>query len=453
MQFVPEGWFSEPFRSSFPTFVERCILFMTTAEIIAVGSELLLGGRVDTNSLFLSEALAGQGIEVRFKSVVGDDVHDIGLALTNAARRSTLVLVTGGLGPTMDDVTREAVARATGNPLRLRPSALAFIKTRLHAAGRRVSENQRRQALLPAGAVLLRNAAGIAPGFALTWKRCRIFCLPGVGHEARRMWEESLLPILRREGLPSSSIETRTIHTFGLLEGEIDRRLKGLVPTASPVRLGLLASPLGVVVSLTRAETIRRGQTGKGSVAVSHAALDHLQDDIVARLAPHVFSVDGQTMEEVVGGLLLDRGFTIALAESCTGGLLTHRLTRVAGSSAYVDRGVVCYSNRAKIELLGVPVSSLKTYGAVSAPVAKSMARGIRTRSKVDVGLSVTGIAGPGGGTDHKPVGLVYVGLATPKKSYVQEFRFHGERDTIQLRSSQGALDVLRRWLCKVSWA
>ena len=424
---------------------------MPTAEIIAVGSELLLGGRVDTNSLFLSESLAEHGIEVRFKSVVGDDVDDIGVAVANAAKRAKLVLTTGGLGPTVDDVTREAVSQVTGHPLRLRPRALESIKTRLQSAGRPVTENQRRQAFLPVGAVLLANPAGIAPGFAVKWKRCRIVCLPGVSHKARRMCTESLLPILRQEGLLSSAIETRTIHTYGLLEGEIDNRLRGIITAASPFRLGLLASPLGVAVSLTRSENMERRRAGQGSPIKSAASLDSLMDEVIAKLGQHVFSIDGRTMEEMVGQHLRDRGFTIALAESCTGGLIAHRLTQVAGSSAYVDRGVVCYDNRAKIELLGVSESSLKKYGAVSAQVAKAMAKGIRTKSKVDVGLSVTGIAGPGGGTASKPVGRVYVGLATSKESYTKEFQFHGERETIKLRSSQAALDVLRRWLCHAS--
>ena len=420
---------------------------MTTAEIIAVGSELLLGGRVDTNSLFLSQSLAEHGIEVRFKSVVGDDVEDIGVAVTNAAKRTKLVLITGGLGPTVDDVTREAVAEVTGKPLRLRPRAFTSIKTRLQSAGRSVTDNQRRQAFLPTGVVLLQNPVGIAPGFALQWKRCWIVCLPGVSHEARRMCVESLLPLLRRQGLLSSAIETRTIHTFGLLEGEIDNRIAEIIPAASPFRLSLLASPLGVSVSLTQSGTTERRQAGKKNSKQSAMSLDDLMNHVIATLGQHVFSIDGQTMEEVVGRYLRDRGLTIALAESCTGGLIAHRLTQVAGSSAYVDRGVVCYSNRAKIELLGVSNALLKKHGAVSTPIAKAMAQGIRTRSKADVGLSVTGIAGPGGGTEDKPVGLVYVGLATAKKSFTKEFRFHGERATIKLRSSQGALDVLRRWL------
>lgn len=424
---------------------------MSAAEIIAVGSELLLGGRVDTNSLFLSESLAEHGIEVRFKSVVGDDVDDIGVAVTNAARRVKLVLITGGLGPTVDDVTREAVARVTGRPLRLRPYALTSIRTRLQAAGRPVTEHQRRQAFLPTSAILLRNAAGIAPGFAVQWKRCLIVCLPGVSYEVRRMCAESLLPILRREGLLSPAIETRVIHTFGLLEGEIDRRLREIIPATNPFRLGLLASPLGVSVSLTRPETTERRQAAKQNAMPSAASLDDVMGDVIAGLGQYVFSTNGRTMEEVVGQRLRARGFTIALAESCTGGLIAHRLTQVPGSSAYVDRGVVCYDNRAKVELLGVSESSLKKYGAVSAQVARDMAQGIRTRSKVNVGLSVTGIAGPGGGSARKPVGLVYVGLDTSKECHTKAFRFHGERKAIKLRSSQAALDVLRRWLCNVS--
>ena len=426
-------------------------VFMTTAEIIAVGSELLFGGRIDTNSLFLSESLAEYGIQVRFKSVVGDDVEDIGVAVTNAATRVKLVLITGGLGPTVDDVTREAVARVLGKPLRLRPRAFEFIKTRLQSAGRPVAQNQRRQAFLPTGAVLLRNPAGIAPGFALQWKRCWIVCLPGVSHEARRMCAELLLPILRKEGLLSSAIETRTIHTFGLLEGEIDSRLRGNIPAVSPFRLGLLASPLGVSVSLTKSETTERKPARKKNARQSAISLDDLMDAVITGLGQHVFSTDGHTMEEVVGQHLRARRCTIALAESCTGGLIAHRLTQVPGSSAYVDRGVVCYDNRAKIELLGVPEALLKKNGAVSAQVAKAMAQGIRTRSKVDLGLSVTGIAGPAGGTKNKPVGLVYVGLATSTGTSTKAFRFHGEREAIKLRSSQAALDVLRRWLCNSS--
>lgn len=419
------------------------------AEIIAVGSELLLGGRTDTNSIFLADMLAKQGIETRFKTVVGDDIDDMCGALTVASRRAKIVLVTGGLGPTIDDLTREAVAKVTKKPLGLRSQALRSINARFKLAGRVVSVKQRRQAFLPSGSDLLLNSAGTAPGFSLRWKRCRIFCLPGVSHEARKMFTESVLPLLVKEGVVRPGIESRSLHTFGLIEGVVDERIQGIVPEASGIQLGILASPLGVSISLTRSPT----QKNPIANAIGHKsgkrklALDVYLKEMVKKLGSVVFAFDGKTMEEIIGEALSMRGLTLALAESCTGGLIGHRLTQIAGSSAYMDRGVVCYSNRAKMDLLGVTKGLLVRHGAVSAPVAKAMAQGIRTRSKVDLGLSITGIAGPGGGTTEKPVGLVYVGLATPKKTFTKEFRFHGDRNMVKLRSSQGALDVLRRWL------
>lgn len=425
---------------------------MSKAEIIAVGSELLLGGKTETNSVFLAGLLAEQGIQVRWKTVVGDSLDDVGDAVARASARSTIVVVTGGLGPTVDDVTREAVARVTRKPLRLCPQAWRGIKTRMKSAGRAVFENQRRQAFLPEGAQLLRNSVGTAPGFFLKWKRAGVFCLPGVSHEARTTFSESVLPILRRERWLGVPAEIRTLHTFGLAEGEIDRRIGGIISPDDPIRLGLLASALGVSVSLTwfPQKEPRKRATFDDAAARSHASRDDLGkkvETIVSVLGDHVFATNGIGMEEVVGQSLQAQGLTIALAESCTGGLIGHRLTEVAGSSAYVDRGVTCYSNQSKIEFVGVPSSVLKQYGAVSGPVAKAMAEGIRSGSGADVGLSVTGIAGPGGGTRSKPVGLVYVGLSVPRQSVTKAFRFYGDRKTVKLRASQAALDVLRRWL------
>ncbi len=422
---------------------------MITAEIIAVGSELLLGGRTDTNSVFLAELLAEQGIEVRFKTVVGDEIDDMCGALTVASKRAKIVVVTGGLGPTVDDLTREAVAKVTGKSLGLRSQALRSIKARFQLAGRTVSENQRRQAFLPSGSYLLRNSAGTAPGFFLQWKRCQIFCLPGVSHEARRMFTESVVPILIKKEYVGLPIEIRTLHTFGLIEGVIDERIKGMVPASSGIRLGMLASPLGVSISLTMNHGLNvvKGKASQNGENKNKVLLELYVDEISRKLVSSVYGFDDQTMEEIIGEHLTAKGLILALAESCTGGLIGHRLTQVPGSSAYVDRGVVCYSNQAKMELLGVSERLLMKHGAVSAQVAKAMAKGIRERSAVDLGLSVTGIAGPGGGTETKPVGLVYVGLATPKKTFTKEFRFHGDRNMVKLRSSQGALDVLRRWL------
>jgi len=419
------------------------------AEIIAVGSELLLGGRTDTNSVFLAELLAKQGIECRFKTVVGDDIDDMCAALTVASKRAKIVLVTGGLGPTVDDLTREAVAKVTGQPLHLRPQALRSIQTRFKLAGRIVSKNQRRQAFLPLGADLLRNSSGTAPGFSLKWKRCRIFCLPGVSHEARKMFHESVLPLLVKEASVGGCLESRTLHTFGLTEGVIDERIHGIVPDASGIRLGILASPLGISISLNREHRDNHinVNTGKDKILKHDLSLEYYLEQLFKILGSYVYGFNGESMEEIVGKALTARGLTLALAESCTGGLIGHRLTQIAGSSVYLDRGVVCYSNQAKMDLLGVSKNLLAKHGAVSEPVAKAMAQGIRQRSSVDLGLSVTGIAGPGGGSLSKPVGLVYVGLSTPRKSFTKEFRFHGDRKMVKLRSSQGALDVLRRWL------
>jgi nicotinamide-nucleotide amidase len=230
-------------------------------------------------------------------------------------------------------------------------------------------------------------------------------------------------------------------HTFGLPEADVDAKLTGLIPKGAPVNLGLLASPMGVLVSLTT--------HGSQSAHRTHRdLLPKLADDLRSRLSDWLFTEGRDTMEEVVGRELTKRGLMVAVAESCTGGLIGHRLTQVPGSSAYMDRGAVCYSNRAKMEMLGVPAELIAQHGAVSKEVAAAMAFGIRTRANVSVGLSVTGIAGPGGGTETKPVGLVYIGLDDGTgRPTAQEFRFHGDRNVIKQRSSQAALDLLRRWL------
>ncbi|TAJ07025.1 MAG: competence/damage-inducible protein A [Nitrospirae bacterium] len=424
---------------------------MQRGEIIAIGSELLLGGRLDTNSIFLSDGLASAGIEVRFKTVVGDVEDDIVATLRTAARRADVVLLTGGLGPTSDDCTREAVARATGRPLRRRAEAVEGMRRRLAAWGRTPSAAQQRQGLIPAGAEVLANPVGSAPGFALRWKGALIAALPGVPAEAERMFAAILAPMLQREIVSGRTerperIERLVLRTVGLPESELEQRIAGLLPRSGCIRLGLLASPLGVVLSLTA--VVSESRQGRHQLD----QLERVFRTIRKKLGRHVYAEGPDTMEQVVGRYLASRGLVLALAESCTGGLIGHRLTQVPGSSAYLDRGVVCYSNRAKTELLGVPERLLITHGAVSAPVAASMAKGVRARSRASVGLSVTGIAGPGGGTAKKPVGLVYVGLDTARSkagqvSKTQAFRFHGTRETIKLRASQAALNMLREWL------
>ena len=416
------------------------------AETIAIGTELLIGGRSDSNSLFLADELGQLGIAVRFKSVVGDERQDIVMAIHTAVKRAQVIIMTGGLGPTVDDCTREAVAQATGHRLGRRKEALEGMTARLAQWGRVPNTAQLRQAMIPSGATVLKNPVGSAPGFCLRWKKALIISLPGVPREMEEMMRREVVPLLRAasesSGLPPRTpIVRQVFHTFGLAEADVDAKLQGLIPKGAPVDLGLLASPMGVLVSLTT----------KGNQSAQEKNRDlmkKLADDVRSRLGDWLFAEGRDTMEEVVGRELAKRGLTVAVAESCTGGLIGHRLTQVAGSSAYVDRGAVCYSNRAKTEMLGVPADLIIQQGAVSKEVAAAMACGIRERANVSVGLSVTGIAGPGGGTETKPVGLVYIGLdGGTGQPIAQEFRFHGDRNVIKQRSSQAALDLLRRWL------
>ncbi|HET7057844.1 MAG TPA: competence/damage-inducible protein A [Nitrospiraceae bacterium] len=420
---------------------------MKRGEIIAVGSELLIGGRLDTNSVFLSERLGALGIEVRFKSVVGDSEDDIVAVLTTATRRADIVILTGGLGPTSDDCTRQAVARAVNHPLRRRAEALAGMSARLAGWGRTPTVAQLKQTLIPSGADVLANPVGSAPGFSLQWNGSFIAVLPGVPREAEAMFDEAVVPQLVGNGTRDETrIERRLLHTFGLFESDIDRRLSDLMKRHRSIQLGLLASPLGVTISLMTSVTPTRT-----------ALLDRLVQAVKRRLHRHLYAEGSETMEEVVGRQLAKQGMTLAVAESCTGGLIGHRLTQVPGSSGYFDRGAITYSNQAKHDVLGVPLALLRRYGAVSSHVAAAMAKGVRLKSCTDIGLSVTGIAGPGGGTANKPVGLVYIGLnvKAPRRSSQQsltaEFRFHGDRHTIKMRASQAALNMVRLWLADMA--
>ena len=348
--------------------------------------------------------------------------------------------MTGGLGPTVDDCTREAVAQAAGRRLARRKEAFEGMQARLAQWGRVPNKGQLRQALIPSGASVVPNPVGSAPGFWLSWRGALLIALPGVPGEMAAMMRETVVPLLASQvpQAPGRSIRRLIFHTWGIPEADVDAKLLGLIPHAIPVDLGLLASPMGVLVSLTV----------KPRTATGDDALVSISNDVRARLQEWIFAEGQESMEEVVGRLLAKQHRTVALAESCTGGLIGHRLTQVPGSSSYMDRGVICYSNRAKVELLGVRPELIEQHGAVSAEVAAAMAKGVRERSGVSVGLSVTGIAGPGGGTTAKPVGLVYIGLnADDGTSLVKEHRFHGDRTVIKQRSSQAALDLLRRWL------
>lgn len=415
------------------------------AEILAVGTELVWGGRAESNSLFLSRELGEAGIPVRRKVVVCDEQEEIIHALTDAAQQSQVVVVTGGLGPTFDDLTREAVAKTVGVPLRQRTPALRMIQSQLALRGRSLAPMQRRQARLPVGAFLLPNSVGTAPGFYLFWKKCLIVVLPGVPHEARVMFERQVLPLLHARFGSRQALKRWVFQTFGLAESEVQKAIQPWLRHYPDVQVGLSATPLGV--------SVMGYQRVRSSSRRTITPIDRQFDSFAARvkkiLGSFVYSEGEEVMEQVVGWALADHGLRIATAESCTGGLIGHRLTQVPGSSRYLDRGVVCYSNQAKIDWLGVPGRLLAKHGAVSAPVAKAMAHGIRIRAGTDMGLSVTGIAGPDGGTKAKPVGLVFIGLDTKKGHVTQKYHFHDDRNGVKLRASQAALNMVRLWLAK----
>lgn len=414
-----------------------------TAETIAIGSELLVGGRSDGNSLFLADALAAIGIEVRFKTIVGDDQSDIAEVLKTACHRAGIVIMTGGLGPTVDDCTREAVASVTGFRLARRKEAFESMRARLAQWGRTPNRGQLRQALIPSRATVLPNPVGSAPGFALTWRNARVFALPGVPSEMQAMMQKSVIPFLadqleRSKQARPHPITRLILHTWGLPESDVNAKLQGLIPKRTPIALGLLASPTGVLVSLTT----------RAHPSIKEAVLLSLAEGVRTRLHEWIYAEGQDTLEEVVGRLLRQQKLTVAVAESCTGGLIGYRLTQVPESSAYVDRGALCYSNQAKTDMLGVPAPLIEQHGAVSREVAEAMARGMRDGAGVSVALSVTGIAGPGGATETKPVGLVYIGLDGGGDDVMaKEFRFNGDRSAIRQRAAQAALDMLRRWL------
>ena len=413
---------------------------LPSAEIIAIGSEFLHGGRIESNSLFLAEGLGQCGIEVQWKTLVGDNVDQIVLAIRTAIRRATVVILTGGLGSTLDDCTRDAVSKLTGKSLRCRRLALRKLTTLYAARGRILTKAVSRQAYLPTGAHMLVNPVGSAPGFLLEWKGAVIMALPGVAKEARAIFETEGREQVASQFPNSTVLQQRVLSTVGLTELEIDNRLKPILQHASSVQCSLLASTLGVTVVVR--QWIPR-QHEKKQVNTINSLLPH----IIHVLGDSVYAEDQQTMEEVIGAQLKSTSSSITLAESCTGGLIGHRLTQVPGSSAYVNRGLVCYSNQAKHELLNIPKDLLRRYGAVSAAVAQAMAMGARRQSRSDLALSVTGIAGPDGGSKRKPVGLVFIAVDGVRGPRTQRFQFYGDRQDVKMRASQAALNLLRLYL------
>jgi nicotinamide-nucleotide amidase len=410
---------------------------MLNAEIIAVGSEMLTPYRVDTNSLWLTEQLNALGIEVKLKIIVGDDHARLEETVRDGLKRSEVIIATGGLGPTEDDITRNVFARVLDRQLQPHEPTLERIKARFAARGYQMPEINSRQAMVPEGATILENEKGTAPGLLMTEKNCTIVLLPGPPREMKPMFTSAVMPVLRQQ-TGGTLIRRRMIGIFGLSESGVDE-------IAAPIYLKYTNPATTILADRGMIELHLAARAA--SEEEGERLLDELAGPLVEALNPHVFTARGETLEEVVGSLLKSRGHTLAVAESCTGGLLAGRITDVPGSSDYFHTGVVAYANETKIDLLGVPVELIVAHGAVSAEVAEAMAEGIRRRAGATLGLSITGIAGPGGGTAEKPVGLVYIGLASEAGVESRRLLFPGDRYLIRQFSINAALSIVRRHL------
>ncbi|HEV7905012.1 MAG TPA: competence/damage-inducible protein A [Pyrinomonadaceae bacterium] len=410
---------------------------MLTAEIIAIGSELLTPDRSDTNSLWLTEKLNAIGIEVKLKTIVGDDDARLEETIKDALRRSRVVIATGGLGPTEDDITRKIAARAMGRRLVLNETILDELRAKFMRWGRTMPEINTRQAMIIEGAEVLDNPHGSAPGMYLEHEGRSVVLLPGPPREMRPMYETYInAKLVEKAG--DVRVARRVLRVSGLGESAVDERIAPVYTQYKNPQTTILFNRSEIEIHLTA-----QGRSEKEAELL----LDGLAGQIEERLGDAIFAFRGEQMEEIIGLRLAVSGFTLAVAESCTGGLIAERLTQVPGSSNYFMEGVVSYSNDAKVRLLGVPSDLIAEYGAVSAPVAEAMAEGVRERAGTDFGLSVTGIAGPGGGTEDKPVGLVYIALSDDAHTEHRKLLLPGDRQLIRWRASQAALDLLRRRL------
>ncbi len=412
------------------------------AAIIIIGSELLTPGSNDTHSEYLTEKLLSIGIAVVSRSTVGDARDLIADTAGQALVQADLVIATGGLGPTSDDVTREGFADAMGLDLVIDEQVMTGIRKRFQRRGLEMPDVNRRQAMVLRGAEVIPNRAGTAPGLWVDWsglenKLTKVVLLPGPPRELRPLFENQVMPRLLASG-GGAFYRTERILTAGLSESSVEEKIGFIYTDVTNPRTTILSSGGQVEVRLTA-----RG----GSTEEAVELIEKLKTRICEALGHHVFSEHGETLEAIVGGLLRRERRTISVAESCTGGLITHRLTETAGSSDYFERGFVTYSNESKIEMLGVSKKLLGEQGAVSEAVALAMARGARERSGTDVGLAVTGIAGPRGGTSEKPVGLVFVALSADQGEQVHRYLLPGSRSQIKAWTAQLALNLVRLWL------
>ncbi len=405
------------------------------AEILTIGDELLRGEIVDSNKAFLSDRLLSLDVQTHFHASVRDEPADMTDAFHRAAERADVVLVSGGLGPTRDDLTSAVLAESFGKKMVRDEDALAGIRAFFQSVSREMTPNNATQADFPEGAEVLLNPVGTAPGFMLPVEGSVFFCLPGVPREMTRMMDEQVLPRLARRTGVAQVVRARLLRTFGTGESMLDDQLTDIA-AADDVALGFrTAFPDNYLRPVARAATAEEAE----------AKLDRVCQQIRERLGAIIYGEGDETLSAVVGRLLRERGETLATAESCTGGLIAQRVTDVPGASQVFLGGVVAYANEVKQAVLGVPSEVLEEHGAVSEPTARAMAEGVRERFGATYGIATTGISGPDGGTDEKPVGLVYLALAQASGTHVEHFVFPLDRARHRELTAQSALDWVRR--------
>jgi nicotinamide-nucleotide amidase len=406
------------------------------AEIIAIGSELLTPYRQDTNSLFLTSSLNAIGVQVIHKAIVGDAPDEMHSTFRDALDRAEIVISSGGLGPTDDDRTRQTVAGLLGRKLFRDEAIFQKMQERFRRLGRVMPEINLRQAILIEGATILPNPRGTAPGLWLEAHGHILILLPGVPTELRAIFEAEVRPRLEKLGI-KQRLYKRDLRITGIFESEVEQRVSPLYAQYPDTDTTILASPTGVQLhpSIWSAEP-----------AKAEAILDEMVKRMAVVLGEYLYTTRGETLEEVVANLLTENRATVAVAESCTGGILSEKLTNLAGSSAYFMGGVVCYSNDLKARFVDVPAKLIEEKGAVSAEVALALAQGIRERTGATLGVGVTGIAGPSGGTPEKPVGLVHIAIADERGPREKSIRLTGDRDRIRQFAAQSALDTIRRY-------
>ena len=416
-----------------------------SCRILSVGDELVSGLTVDTNSAFFSVGLAGVGVRVLGHETIGDDAPRIQEAIRRSASSCDLLLISGGIGPTPDDLTRESLSAVMGAELVEQPEWTDHIRQIWSRRGRPMPEGNRKQASIPEGGSLLHNPVGTAAGVRATLDNCEVFVVPGVPRECRRMFEDHVLPFAREQATARGGrvLRTRAIHTFGIGESDLAQQLGDIL------KRGHYGEDIDVGTTASRGIVSVRIYSRAATEAAAVATMDEIDADVVKVLGDACFGRDGETLPEAT--LAAARAHTdqpiLSAAESCTGGLIAKLITDVAGSSAHFRRGVVTYSNEAKTELLGVQPPLLEQHGAVSEPVAAAMAKGVRDAEGGGVAVSTTGIAGPGGGSEQKPVGTVCIGLATDEGVTATTHHFNGDRETVRLRAAYTAIDLLRRHL------